>query len=149
MKNDIVLSIDRQKVCFLVLLELSSAFVFQFGVTAKALDWIKSFFLTKNEEYIDNFSEVCDFNYGVPQGSCHGPILFLLHVSQLFDIIDKHLPSSHGSADDTQLTFPFVRTTMLINRARCLHWKIVYLTFVHGCSPTNLICLRTRKQNFL
>ena len=34
-------------------------------------------------------------------------ILFLLYVSQLYDIIDRHLPSSHGYADDTQLYVSF------------------------------------------
>ena len=38
---------------------------------------------------------------------CLGPILFLLYVSQLYDIIDRHLPSSHGYADDTQLYVSF------------------------------------------
>ena len=55
----------------------------------------------------NNFSEVCDVNYGVPQGSCLGPILFLLYVSQLYDIIDRHLPACHGYADDTQLYVSF------------------------------------------
>ena len=52
-QNDILLSMDRQEVCFLVLLDLSSAFdtidhktiidvlEYQFGVTDKALEWIK------------------------------------------------------------------------------------------------------------
>ncbi|CAB4008319.1 Hypothetical predicted protein, partial [Paramuricea clavata] len=55
----------------------------------------------------NNFSEDCDVKYGVPQRSCLGPILFLLYVSQLYDIIDRHLPSSHGYADDTQLYVSF------------------------------------------
>jgi hypothetical protein len=112
---------DRQEVCFLVLLDLSSAFdtidhktiidvlEYQFGVTDKALKWIKSF-LSNRKQRVDldnNFSEVCDVNYGVPQGSCLGPILFLLYISQLYDIIDRHLPSFHGCADDTQLYVSF------------------------------------------
>ena len=44
---------------------------------------------------------------GVPQASCLGPILFLFYVSKLFEIIKKHLPSSHGYADDTQLYLSF------------------------------------------
>lgn len=120
-QNDILLSMDRQEICFLVLLDLSSAFdtidhktiievlEYQFGVTDKALEWIKSF-LSNRKQRVDlnnNFSEVCDVKYGVPQGSCLGPILFLLYVSQLYDIIDRHLPSSHGYADDTQLYVSF------------------------------------------
>ena len=34
-------------------------------------------------------------------------MLFLLYVSQLFDIIDRHLPCSHVSADDMQLYVSF------------------------------------------
>ncbi|CAB4034645.1 Hypothetical predicted protein, partial [Paramuricea clavata] len=112
---------DRQEVCFLVLLDLSSAFdtidhktiidvlEYQFGVTDRALEWIKSYLLNRKQrvDLDNNFSEDCDVKYGVPQGSCLGPILFLLYVSQLYDIIDRHLPSSHGYADDTQLYVSF------------------------------------------
>ncbi len=44
---------------------------------------------------------------GVPQGSCLRQILFLFYVSKLFEIIKKHLPSSHGYADDIQLYLSF------------------------------------------
>jgi hypothetical protein len=89
-QNDIHLSMDRKEVCFLVLLDLSSAFDtidhktiidvldYQFGVTDKALEWIKSF-LSNRKQRVDldnNFAEVCDVMYGVPQGSCLGPKLF-------------------------------------------------------------------------
>ena len=81
---------DRQEVCFLVLLDLSSAFdtidhkaiievlEHQLGVTDIALEWLKPF-LSNRKQRVDldnNFSEVCDVNYGFPQGSCLGPILF-------------------------------------------------------------------------
>ena len=94
-QNDILLRMDRQEVCFFVLLDLSSAFdtidhktitdvlEYQFGVTDKALEWIKSF-LSNRKQRVDldnNFPEVCDVKYGVPQGSCLGPILFLFYVS--------------------------------------------------------------------
>ena len=122
---------DRQEVCFLVLLVLSSAFdtidhiidllESLFGVTEKALDWIKSYLCNRKQrvDLDNNLSEVCDVNCGVPQGSCLRPVLFLLYVSQLYDIIDTHLPSSHGYTGDTQL-YVFFRPDSHVNQQSTL-----------------------------
>ena len=38
----------------------------------------------------------------MPQGSCLGPLLFVLYVSKLFEIVEHHLPDVHAYADDSQ-----------------------------------------------
>ena len=120
-QSDILMSIDQREVTLLVLLDLSAAFdtvdheimlellKSNFGVSGDALGWLKYFmsdrkqFVSVNQVLSNCFPVTC----GVPQGSCLGPILFLFYVSKLFEIIKKHLPSSHGYADDTQLYLSF------------------------------------------
>ena len=115
------MNMDQQKVTLLVLLDLSAAFdtidheiltdilKLEFGVIGNALKWIKSFLSCRKQRINikQKFSANFTLNCGVPQGSCLGPVLFLLYVSQLFQIINRHLPSSHGYADDTQLYLSF------------------------------------------
>ena len=126
-QNDILLSMDRQEVTLLVLIDLSAAFDTidhailletlekDFGVTGNALKWLTSY-LSKRRQTIlikDHESEVFNLQSGVPQGSCLGPILFILYVAGLFKVIDKHLHYAHTYADDTEIYHLFRPDTSL------------------------------------
>ena len=73
------------------------------------LNWFTSYLSNRSQRVsIDGvLSEKFKLDCGVPQGSCLGPLLFVIYSSKLFQIIEKHLPNVHCYADDTQLYLAF------------------------------------------
>ncbi len=110
--NDIMMNMNRQHVTLLVLLDLSSAFNtvdhdillrrlnHEFGIKGRVLEWFASY-LSKRSEFISfngGRSRLFDVSCGISQGSCLGPLLFVLYVSKLFSIVEQHLPDAHTFA---------------------------------------------------
>ena len=120
-KNDILLNMNKQHVTLLVLLDLSAAFDTvdhnvlltrlhsKFGISGTALEWFSSYLSGRSQRVMvqGNLSQSLILDFGVPQGSCLGPLLFTIYASKLFDVIKGHLPTVHCYADDTQLYVSF------------------------------------------
>ena len=61
----------------------------------------------------NNLSESFNLSGGVPQGSCIGPVAFLAYIIYIYDIMNYHLPSIFGCADDTQLQLSYVKKAVI------------------------------------
>ena len=119
--NDILLNMNRQHVSLLVSLDLSAAFdtvdhtillrhlEMSFGVTENVFKWFASYLSGRLQRVmvIGELSNKFQLSFGVPQGSCLGPLLFSVYTSKLFEVIKNHLPNAHANADDIQLYLAF------------------------------------------
>ena len=120
-QNDILIDIDDKNVSLLVLLDLSAAFDTidhdiilkrlnaECGIDGNALKWFKSYLTNRVQSVIidDEISTPKKLNYGVPQGSILGPLLFTAYLAPLREIIVKHGLKYHCYADDTQIYISF------------------------------------------
>ena len=116
-KSDVLNTVDRQEVVFLVMLDLSAAFDTidhalmlkhfekNMGISGCALQWLKSYMESRMYQVnIDGvLSETHKLDFGVPQGSVLGPLCFILYTSPVSKIIHKHGITFHFYADDTQM----------------------------------------------
>ena len=84
----------------------------------------------------------------MPQGSCLGPLLFIIYASKRFSIIKSHLPSAHSYADDTQLYLSF-RPLEDTCEADALVAMENYIADVHSWMINDKLMLNDDKTEFL
>lgn len=122
--NDILTSMDGQEITFLILIDLSAAFDTinhslmidilenDFGIAGVVKKWFESYLVSRQQRIMvkQHLSDYFQLESRLPQGSCLGPVLFLIYASGLFKVAAKHLTNIHTYADDTQLYLSFKPT---------------------------------------
>jgi len=123
-RNDLLKDVNNGKQCLLVLLDLSAPLdtidhclllnrlQSEYGIKGKALSWFSSYLADRTQRvYIKGTcSSDRPLQYGVPQGSVLGPILFTLNTEPISRIAMMHGIHHHKYADDTQLYIDFILT---------------------------------------
>lgn len=116
LSHHVLNTLDQNKQCIGVFLDLAKAFdtvchrlliekLNNIGVVGKALSWFKSYLTDRTQVvHINNISSnVAGIEYGVPQGSVLGPILFNIFINDLCDLeINGNITTF---ADDTVVLF--------------------------------------------
>ena len=87
---------NKQHVTILVLLDLSAALDTvdhnvllsrlhsKFGISGTALEWFRSYLNGRSQRVMvqGNLSQSLNLDFGIPQGSCLGPLLFTIYASK-------------------------------------------------------------------
>ena len=115
--SDILLALDTGNLAMLTQLDLSAAFdsvdhhtllqrlQTSYGLGGQVMNWFASYLhgRVQHVRFSATSSTPSAVEYGVPQGSVLGSILFLLYTADSLQLIKCHQLTPHAYTDDTQI----------------------------------------------
>lgn len=134
------LFIDFSKAFDCIEYSLLLAKLWRYGIRGIAYKLIKSFLSNRKQYVVHNKqkSDLGNITIGVPQGSCLGPLLFIIFVNDLFYLL-KNLCNIVQYADDTALVKSSNNLCELV-----AHMNHVLYTLNRWCR-SNSLCLNSDK----
>lgn len=152
-----VLFVDFRKSCDVIDHGILLDKLLDIGVTRSALMWFNSYLIGRKQRTLVNntTSSYQSISYGVPQGSCLGPLFFLIYINDLVRTLDS--PHIHLYADDTVLyqysyTFPDLENKLQLMTNKLESWgklnrlvintsKSKLMSFHLGNQPGENLCI--------
>jgi len=113
--SDIFSALDTGDIAALAMLDLSAAFhtvvhtillqrlQTSFGLNNTVSSWFGSYLDQRRQHVCYRGKQSSDVQFGVPQGSVLGPLLFVLYTADIVNIITCQGLSAHQYADDIQI----------------------------------------------
>ncbi len=162
-QNDLLRAMDRDEVVLVLLLDLSAAFdtvshdillerlSTRFGIGGTVLAWFESYLKERKQSVIVGGakSDPPDIlEWGVPQGSVLGPLLFTAYTAPLSDIAENHDINIHLYADDTSSYLSF-RPSKQLAEERAVSKLSDFITELRQWMAINKLKLNDDKTIFL
>ena len=156
------MALDKCHCVFLVLLDLSAAFdtinhdmflkrlATEYAIRGEVMTWMRSYLVYREQNISINntLSDKITLDFGLPQGSCIGPLGFKLYTKPLTSIAKKHNVNIHLYADDTQFYVPSDpcnsgESVEAVKRLECC------IEEIRAWMTENYLCLNDGKTEFL